>query len=472
MMDHDFNEQDPTAIAELIEQFERYLKDNEYAYFDEESLELILEYYEMRNLNERAEAVIAFALEQNPFSSDFLVRKAEYLLNRKRYQEAMDTLDKAMLFDSREIDIYLLRSDIYAEQNKLTEAEAILLEALEIADEEDKDAVYAELSDIYEIQEQFDKAFDCLAKALTLNPSSEEALYKLAHIVDMTDRYDDSVSIHTGIIDKDPYAWLAWYNLGRAYIGLGLYEKAMEAFEYVMAIDEHFDLVYRDAADLYYRMEAFEKAISMFEIAHEKSGGYEDYSFRIGLCHERLNNFKSARFQYRKATRQDPFMHEAFFRIGETYRLEERLEPALVNYKKALQVDDTNEDYICTIISIYKMLDREDDVLEHLRILVNVRADILSYWLDFLIYLFDIGQFEKTIEIADEAIRRSGHFAEYYYIQAAALSALGDGKSALVLLEHALTIDYGRHTILYELNREIALLPAFQQVILQFAPRS
>lgn len=469
-MDHDFNEHDKTAIAALIEQFERYLKDNEYTYFDEDSLEMLLEYYEMRSLPEREEAVIDFALTQNPFSSEFLVRKAELLLNRKRFKEALEILDKAQLFDSREMDIYLLRSDIYVEMNQLELAEGILHEALTIADDSDKDSIYAELSDIYEIQEHFDKAFEALSKALHFNPASDDALHKLAHIVDMTDRYDESVALHNSILEKDPYAWLAWYNLGRAYVGLGLYEKAMESFEYVMAIEELFDLVYRDAADIYYRMEEFEKAIAMFETAHEKSIGYEDYSFRIGLCYERLNNFKSARFHYRKAARQDPYMHEAFFRIGETYRMEDRLDPALVNYKKALHLDETNEDYICTIISIYKMLDRDTDVLEHLNLLVNVRPDILSYWLDYLTFLFEVEQYEKVIEVADTAIRRSGHYAEYYYLQSAASAALGDMRTALIVLEHALSLDYTRHTILYEVRRDIAMLPAFQKIITQFGP--
>lgn len=469
-MESDFNEYDKTALAALVEQFEQYLKDNAYTYFDEEGLEMLLEYYEMRNLPEREEAVIDFALTQNPFSSEFLVRKAEFLLNRKRYTEALETLDKAQLFDSREVDIYLLRSDIFVEQNRTEEAEQELMEALSIADDSDKDAVYAELSDIYEIQEQFNKAFDALAMALKFNANSEDALQKLAHIVDMTDRYEESVAIHNKIIEQDPYSWMAWFNLGRSYVGLGFYEKALECFEYVMAIEENFDLVYRDAADIYYRMDDFEKAISMFETAHEKSIGYEDYSFRIGLCFERMNNYKSARFHYRKAARQDPYMHDAFFRIGETYRMESRLDPALVNYKKALNLDETNEDYICTIISIYKMLDREPDVLEHLELLVSVRPEILSYWLDYITYLFEINDFEGAARVAESAIHRGGHYAEFYYLQSAASAALGDMRTALLQLEQALTMDYARHTILYEVHNDIAMLPAFQKLIVQFGP--
>lgn len=163
-------------------------------------------------------------------------------------------------------------------------------------------------------------------------------------------------------------------------------------------------------------------------------------------------------------------MHEAFFRIGETYRMEDRLEPALVNFKKALHLDDTNEDYVCTIISMYKILDREEDVLVHLQRLVEIRPDILNYWLDYLIFLCEVNQYEKVVMVGDSAVRRCGQYAEFYYLQAIAGAALGDMRSAIILLEHALSLDHARHTILYEANREIAMLPTFQKLILQYGP--
>lgn len=465
MMNEDYHDRENTDIAGLIELFERCIAANEQHYFDEETLEQILEYYEIRNAAEKAETVIDYAINQNPYSSEFLIRKAEYLLNRKKYKLALEFLDKATLFDSGEVDVFLIRSDIYVEMNEIEKAIETLNTALEHADPEEKDLVYAELSDIYEMREDFTSSFECLVKALEINPASEDALHKLAHIVDMTDRFEESVELHKTILEKDPYSWLGWYNLGRAYMGLNLYERAIESFEFVMVIQEDFDLVYRDAADVYYRIENFSKAIEMFEIAQEKSGGFEDYSFRIGLCFERKEEYKASRYHYRKATRKDPYFHEAYFRIGETYRMEDRFEAALVNYKKALKYDESNEDYICTIVSIYKMLDRDDEVINYLNWLVNVRPDILSYWLDLIIYLMDVERYTEALEICGEAINRNGHFPEYFYLQSAALYYSGKEKESLSVLEHALNIDYSRHMILYEICKDFVSRPKVQDVI-------
>ena len=70
MMYPDFDDKENTEIVELIELFEKSINSSERFYFDEDSLERILEYYEMRNLSDRAEAVaLATRYRRNPWQS-------------------------------------------------------------------------------------------------------------------------------------------------------------------------------------------------------------------------------------------------------------------------------------------------------------------------------------------------------------------------------------------------------------------
>lgn len=439
-------------LVELIELFERFVETKEQHYFDEESLERILEFYEMRNDFEKMELVADYAIEQNPYSSEFLIRKAELQLQKKDYKACLDWLDRAVILDSHDIDIYLIKSDVYIETNQIDGAQEILEHALLMVDTDEHDVIYAQLSDIFEMKEDFESAYEALSKALTLNPKSEDALQKTAHIVEMTDKFDESIKLHNAIIEKDPYLWLAWYNLGRAYTGVGLYEKALDAFEFVNAINEDYDLAYREAADVYYRIEDFEKAIQMFETAHEKSGGFEDYSFRIGLCYERKENLKEARFHYRKAVRIDPFLDEAFFRIGETYRIEERYEAAIVNYKKALKIDEDNDFYLSALIRLYHKLDRVDDALTYQRRLVNSRSGIPAYWFDLIQLLYAQEEYTEALELTHDALTRCGTYVEFYYLQSMLLWKTGKQKESMIILTQALETDFKHHTILIEVD--------------------
>lgn len=450
---------DETDLVELIELFEHFIETKEQHFFDEEALERILGFYEMRHDFEKMELVANYAIEQNPYSSEFLIRKAELLLQKKEYTACLEWLEKANILDSRDIDIYLIKSDVFIETNAIDAAREILEYALQVVDTDEHDVIYAQLCDIFEMKEDFESAYEVLEKALTLNPQSEDALHKTAHIVDMTDKFEESILLHTKILEKDPYLWLAWYNLGRAYTGIGLFEKAIEAFEFVNAINEDYDLAYREAAEVYYRKEEFDKAIRMFETAHEKSGGFEDYSFRIGLCYERMERLKEARFQYRKSVRFDPFLDEALFRIGETYRLEGRYEAAIVNYKKALKIDEENDFYLTALIRLYQKTDRPEEALLYQRRLVNCRADVPGYWVDLIEWLYLYEAFSEALEVITDAFNRCGAFVEFYYLQSLLLWRTGKHKESLGALEHALTTDNKHFGMLIDLDAEFCQLP-------------
>ncbi|MBK8489283.1 MAG: hypothetical protein IPL48_16055 [Bacteroidetes bacterium] len=171
MLKPDFDDHAEEAdLVELIELFERFVETKEQHYFDEESLERILEFYEMRNDFEKMEMVADYAIEQNPYSSEFLIRKAELQLQKKDYKACLEWLDKAIILDSHDIDIYLIKSDVFIETNQIDGAQEILEQALQMVDTDEHDVIYAQLSDIFEMKEDFESAYEALSKALTLNP--------------------------------------------------------------------------------------------------------------------------------------------------------------------------------------------------------------------------------------------------------------------------------------------------------------
>ncbi|MFN3940344.1 MAG: hypothetical protein ACK4IY_07135, partial [Chitinophagales bacterium] len=69
MLKPDFDDHaEEVGLTELIELFERFIETKEQHFFDEDSLERILEFYEMRNDFEKMELVADYAIEQNPYS--------------------------------------------------------------------------------------------------------------------------------------------------------------------------------------------------------------------------------------------------------------------------------------------------------------------------------------------------------------------------------------------------------------------
>ncbi|MFN0276157.1 MAG: tetratricopeptide repeat protein [Chitinophagales bacterium] len=454
MFQNDFDDsfQESADLTELIEQFEKSIEKEESVFLDEDALQRIMEYYEMRMEMFKLEKAIDYALSQNPYSSDFIIRKAEMFLHKKKYADAHAWLDKAALFDKNEIDIYLVRADIFIETNKLQEALSVLLEAEALTDETEKGFVYAEMSHVYELMENYPKALEVLFAAIESNPENMQILEDAAHLVDMTEQYEQSATLHKKLLEKNPYNWMAWYNLGRAYAGVNLFEKALEAFEYCIAVNDEFEYVYRETADVYFRMDDMKKTIEMLRIAQEHAPEFDDYSYKIGVCYERLEDYKNARFHYRKAIRTDPYYDSAFYRIGETYRVEERYDAALVNYKKALKLDEQNEDYLATIISVHRILENTQEATTYMYALVYSRTDVLTYWIELIQALYENTEYDEALEVCAEAGLRCGNFAEFQYLESMILFKMGKERQAMIALENALIKDFARHTILLDID--------------------
>jgi tetratricopeptide (TPR) repeat protein len=170
-----------------------------------------------------------------------LLKKADLLIAMRRYYDALATLDQAELLDSRDINLYILKTDACLALDLQEKAVELLENALRLFEGEEKIELLFELADVYDDYEEFNKIFDCLKLILEQDPRNEEALYKICFWTDFTKRNEESIILHQNIIEEYPYSELAWFNLAAAYQGLRLYEKSIDAYKYAVVIDEKFD---------------------------------------------------------------------------------------------------------------------------------------------------------------------------------------------------------------------------------------
>ena len=288
-------------INDLLKQYENLKTGRSHKFLDEEAFEKIVEFYDENEDLQKALEAAELGSEQYPFSSSLLIKKADILLSLRRYLDALKILEQAELFDGGDINLYILKTDALLALDQQEKAAALLEKALHSFDGEDKIDLLFELADVYDDYEEFEKVFDCLKLILEQDPTNEEALYKICFWTDFTGRNEESIKLHQKIIDEFPYTELAWFNLGAAYQGLKLYEKAIDSYQYAIAIDEKFDYAYRNMGDAYIRLRKYKEAIEALEKVGELSKP-EDVIFEaIGHCYHGYTSMRQARFYYRKA---------------------------------------------------------------------------------------------------------------------------------------------------------------------------
>jgi tetratricopeptide (TPR) repeat protein len=456
MKDNPYRE-DREQIRELLKQYQNLKNGISHSFIDEESFEKIIEYYQEKEELVKAMEAANTASEQHPFSAQLLIKKADVLLGNRRYQDALDILEQASLFDGGDINLYILKTDAYLALDQQEKAVELLEEALFLFDGDEKIELLFELSDVYDDYEDFDKVFDCLKMVLDDDPNNEEALYKICFWTDFTGRNEESIRLHQRIIDEFPYNELAWFNLAAAYQGLKLYEKAIDAYQYSITIEEKFDYAYRNMGDAYIRLRKYKEAIEALEKVNELAKPEDVIYEALGFCYERLRNYAQARFHYRKASHLRPDDGKLNYKIACTYYREEQWQSCLKQLDIAIKLQRKQADYHLLAGECKLMLGAYKEAVQFFSTVVRLRPRNSTGWEALIRCLYKAEYYTEALEQTNAAIKVTKEKPLFLFYKATVLIASGKMKEGLLQLEKAM------HTSPRLLRRFVELNPSILQ---------
>lgn len=425
-------------IEDLIRQYEDLQAGKKSSFLEEESFEILIEYFNEKNNFTKALEIAETALDYFPYSGGMFVKKADLLIAVHRYNEALDTLKQAEFYDHDNIDIYILKTDAYLALDMPQKAAALLEEALLTFEGDDRLDLLFELADVYDDYEEFEKVFDCLQLILKQEPANEEALYKICFWTDFTGRNEESIKLHQEIIDEHPYSELAWFNLGSAYQGLKLYEKAIDAYQYAVVVNEKFDYAYRNMGDAYIRLRKYKDAIEVLEKVIEITRP-EDVIFEaIGHCYHKLGKFGIARFNYRKASHINSADSKLQYKIALTYINEQKWEKAILHLENALRIHKNVPEYNLAMGQCVLQLKNYKDAVHHFSMVVRSRPKNIRGWKALITCLYQSKYYDEAIQQCNAALKITEGKALIYFLYSGVLFAAGKSKEALVQLETGL----------------------------------
>jgi tetratricopeptide (TPR) repeat protein len=438
MRDNSFGE-DKDEIRELIRQFQNLKSGRANSFLEEDAFEKIVDYFDdIEDLPQALEAV-EMGIEQYPYSAMLNIKKADLLIATRRYHDALEVLNHAELLDSNDINLYILKTDVYLALDQQEKAVDLLENALALFDGQERIEMLFELADVYDDYEEFDKIFDCLKLILEQEPTNEEALYKICFWTDFTGRNEESIKLHQQIIDEHPYSELAWFNLGAGFQGLKLYEKSIDAYKYAVVIDEKFDYAFRNMGDAYIRLRKYKDAIEALERVLELSRPEDVIYEAIGHCYDRLKNYAQARFYYRKASHLNQEDSKLYFKIACTYINEGQWNTAVKQLQTALQIHRLQPEYNLAMGECKMQMGEFKEAIQYFSNVVSQRPKNISSW-EALIRCLYIGEYyDEAVEQVDAALRHTDNKPIFTFYLSAIYFAMGRSKEGLVQLENAMS---------------------------------
>jgi len=438
MRDNHYRE-DREELRELLQQYQNLKTGRSHSFLEEDAFEKIIDYYDEKDDLPEALNAAETGLEQFPFSSQLMIKKADLLLANRKYKQALEILEKAELFDGSDVNLYILKTDAYLALDQQPKAVELLEAALQLFEGEERLDLLFELADVYDDYEEFDKVFDCLKLILEEDPNNEEALYKICFWTDFTGRNEESIKLHQKIIDSFPYNEIAWFNLAAAYQGLKLYEKSIDAYQYAVAIDEKFDYAYRNMGDAYLRLRKYKEAIEALEKVLELSRPEDVIYEAIGHCYHRMGNSAQARFNYKKAVHLNPDDSKLHYKIANTYMQEQQWQSAIKHLENAMRIHRNVPDYNLAMGECKMQLQQIKDAIFYFSNVVRNKPKNVAGWEALIRCLLQTGYFEEAAEQCITAMKATDVKPIFIFYYSASLFAAGKTKEALLQLETAMS---------------------------------
>lgn len=131
--------------------------------------------------------------------------------------------------------------------------------------------------------------------------------------------WKDGVTLWTDVINKYPYAAIAFNNRGNAYLAKSEYDKAIVDFDHAAKIDPHDPAASTNLCDVYWRLERFELAIKECKRAIAlKDDCFEAYN-NLGSIYFSMGKPDAAVDSYRKAISINRDYAPALNNLGTVY---------------------------------------------------------------------------------------------------------------------------------------------------------
>ncbi len=427
-------------LSEIVQQYERRDQHSYPAVWDDKTYFKLIDFYTNQGSIERALEVANTALSHYKFRTDFYLLKANLLMGKMQLNEAKGVLEQAAKLSPYDRQVQILKCKLLALQGHSEEALILVDEIKLIFHKTDITDLLLLEAFISETMKDFEKMFYTLKELLTHNPDNVEALEQIWVSVEFSKKYEESINLHLELIDRNPYSYLAWFNLGHAYSCLGEYEKALEALEYSFIINVQFEQGYLDCAELAVQMGQFEKAVDIYTDVLAHFGNDGDVVAYLSDCLIRLERYKDAKKILHKAYKADPYNDEICYYLGLCYMRCHETDKAIDFLKEAITIEEYREEYHASLAECYSENGELHLAEIHFAKAARTGMEQSQYWTRYISFLLQNRNFEKAYKTIIRADKYSVG-ADLLFCKAAYHYLTGHRDHALEVLKEAIQDD-------------------------------
>ncbi len=309
----------------LLSHYENIVKCGKPAYFDQNELGDIIQYYALSGMEEQAMKATELTLKLYPGAVEPLAFKARYALTIEG-DVAKAEYFADLVEDKTDWEYYYLVAEILIHKDQLERMDSFLRNCfndLDKADQDDFALDVAEMLNDYRLTE-------LTLSWLNLVKDKQNPDYKSIKgqvLVNLGSRdYDgEGEKLLEQLTNEDPYNVTHWLTLAQAQLVKEKYSESIESCDYAIAIDPHNTTAVYIKAQALLAMEHYEEALQLFMRFHASCG--ESHAaisaVAIAICLVSIGESKDAIRWLNKAMKtvedKDAFFATIYYAVSDSF---------------------------------------------------------------------------------------------------------------------------------------------------------
>ncbi len=258
MGDDDFN------LFDNLDRFEKMIKENRSEFFEKEEILSIVRFYKII-YSDLFEKAIDYGLKLYPGSSELLLYKSNFFLEKEELKKAFDILKKIESFEKRNPNYWENWVIYYLKRGNLSKALSMAQKGDQVYLKFDKADYFTALANEFNNHNHVNEAILYYQKAIQADPYDEYPKHKLARLYIKEEEYQKALEIYDYLLDEDPFDVDAWFFKGVIHEELEQIEEALSAYGFAYAIDPKDDEVIFKLAYLLYSTLKFSEALQIID---------------------------------------------------------------------------------------------------------------------------------------------------------------------------------------------------------------
>jgi len=175
-------------------------------------------------------------------------------------------------------------------------------------------------------------------RALSLNPSFDQAMTALARALRLQNKNAGARELLEKALQENPNNFRAWYELGRTEAVVNP-SAAVAAFEKTIAIQPNFSFARRDLGMLHFQQKNYQAAAKQLREASRLGISDPELWNFLGICYSRMNQLSAAVQSYKRALALNPELAEAHLNLAFAYERLKKAPAAAKEYQAACRLE-------------------------------------------------------------------------------------------------------------------------------------